>query len=310
VPVLTMMLAEAASRVSEGPLAEFRMSEKDRYELKIAGLLHDCGKITTPVHVVDKATKLQTLFDRLDLLETRFELLLRDAEIARLKGELDESGYRKEVGLIEADRALVRKSNSGGEFMDDAQVAAIQALATRQIRRADGSVQPFLSPDEVENLCIRRGTLTAAEREIINHHIVMTIRMLEALPWPAHLTQVPEYAGGPHERMDGKGYPRGLTREQMSVQARAMGIADVFEALTAKDRPYKKGMGLMQSLTILGRMKLDNHVDPDLFEVFLRERVYKEYAERYLDAHQLDSVDWSKVPGVSPELAAELSRDG
>jgi HD-GYP domain-containing protein (c-di-GMP phosphodiesterase class II) len=194
--------------------------------------------------------------------------------------------------------------------MDDAQVAAIQALATRQIRRADGSVQPFLSPDEVENLCIRRGTLTAAEREIINHHIVMTIRMLEALPWPSHLTQVPEYAGGHHERMDGKGYPRGLTREQMSVQARAMGIADVFEALTAKDRPYKKGMGLMQSLTILGRMKLDNHVDPDLFEVFLRERVYKEYAERYLDPHQLDEVDWSKVPGVSPELAAELSRDG
>lgn len=308
VPVLTMMLAEAASRTRSGPLADFSMSEKDRYELKIAGLLHDCGKITTPVHVVDKATKLQTLFDRIELLETRFELLLREAEIARLKGELDENDYRKEVGLIEADRALVRKSNTGGEFMDDAQVAAIQALAKREIRRADGSVQPFLSQDEVENLTIRRGTLTAAEREIINHHIVMTIRMLEALPWPSHLTQVPEYAGGHHERMDGKGYPRGLTREQMSVQARVMGIADIFEALTAKDRPYKKGMGLMQSLSILGRMKLDNHVDPDLFEVFLRERVYKEYAERYLDAHQIDEVDWSKVPGVSPELAAELSR--
>jgi hypothetical protein len=259
------------------------------------------------VHVVDKATKLQTLFDRLELLETRFELLLREAEIARLKGELDEAAYRKEVGLIQADRALVRKSNTGGEFMDDAQVAAIHALAKRELRLSDGSVQPFLSPDEVENLCIRRGTLTAAEREIINHHIVMTIRMLEALPWPAHLTQVPEYAGGHHERMDGKGYPRGLTREQMSVQARVMGIADIFEALTAKDRPYKKGMTLTQSLGILGRMKLDNHVDPDLFEVFLRERVYKEYAERFLDAHQIDEVDWSKIPGVSPELAAQLA---
>jgi HD-GYP domain-containing protein (c-di-GMP phosphodiesterase class II) len=193
--------------------------------------------------------------------------------------------------------------------MDDASVAAIHELARREIHRADGSVQPFLSEDEVENLTIRRGTLTAAEREIINHHIVMTIRMLEALPWPSHLTQVPEYAGGHHERMDGKGYPRGLTREQMSVQARAMGIADVFEALTAKDRPYKKGMGLMQSLTILGRMKVDHHVDPDLFDVFLRERVFREYAERYLDAHQIDDIDWTKVPGVSPELAAELSRD-
>jgi HD-GYP domain-containing protein (c-di-GMP phosphodiesterase class II) len=307
VPVLTMMLAEAASRTKEGPLADFAMSEKDRYELKIAGLLHDCGKITTPVHVVDKATKLQTLFDRIELLEARFELLLRDAELAKLRGELDENAYRKEVGLIEADRGLVRKSNTGGEFMDDAQVAAIHALAQRQLRLSDGTVKPFLSPDEVENLTIRRGTLTQAEREIINHHIVMTIRMLEALPWPSHLTQVAEYAGGHHERMDGKGYPRGLTREQMSVQARVMGIADIFEALTAKDRPYKKGMGLSQSLTILGRMKLDNHVDPDLFEVFLRERVYKEYAERYLDPHQIDEVDWSKVPGVSPELAVQLA---
>ena len=310
VPVLTMMLAEAASRTEEGPLADFSMSEKDRYELKIAGLLHDCGKITTPVHVVDKATKLQTLFDRIELLEARFELLLRDAEMAKLKGELDAASHAAAVASIEADRALVRKSNTGGEFMDDAAVAAIQALARRELRLSDGSVKPFLSADEVENLTIRRGTLTAAEREIINHHIVMTIRMLEALPWPSHLTQVPEYAGGHHERMDGKGYPRGLTREQMSVQARAMGIADVFEALTAKDRPYKKGMSLTQSLTILGRMKLENHVDPDLFDVFLRERVFRKYAERYLDPHQIDEVDWSKVPGVSPELAAELSRDG
>jgi len=310
VPVLTMMLADAAARVSEGPLAGFSMSEKDRYELKIAGLLHDCGKITTPVHVVDKATKLQTLFDRIELLEARFELLLRDAEIAKLRGEIDATAFDAQVAAIEADRALVRRSNTGGEFMDDAQVAALEALAKRELRRADGSVQPFLSEDEVENLTIRRGTLTQAEREIINHHIVMTIRMLEALPWPSHLTQVPEYAGGHHERMDGKGYPRGLTREQMSVQARAMGIADVFEALTAKDRPYKKGMTLTQSLTILGRMKLENHVDPDLFDVFLRERVYREYAERFLDAQQIDEVDWTKIPGVSPELAAELSRAG
>jgi HD-GYP domain-containing protein (c-di-GMP phosphodiesterase class II) len=310
VPVLTMMLAEAAARVTEGPLADFSMSEKDRYELKIAGLLHDCGKITTPVHVVDKATKLHTLFDRIELLDARFELLLRDAEIARLRGELDEAAHAQLVAGIEADRALVHRSNTGGEFMDDAQVAAIHALSKRELRAADGSVKPFLSEDEVENLTIRRGTLTAAEREIINHHIVMTIRMLEALPWPAHLTQVPEYAGGHHERMDGKGYPKGLTREQMSIPARVMGIADIFEALTAKDRPYKKGMSLTQSLKILGRMCLDNHIDPDLFEVFLRERVYREYAERFLDAHQIDEIDWSQIPGVSPELAAELAGRG
>lgn len=308
VPVLTMMLAEAASRVREGPLADFNMTEADRYELKIAGLLHDCGKITTPVHVVDKATKLQTLFDRIELIDTRFEVLLRDAEIARLKGEISEAEHAERVRQITVDRELVHRSNTGGEFMDDAQIEAITRVAGQELHMQGGQIRPFLSNDELENLSIRRGTLTKAERDIINHHIVMTIRMLEALPWPQHLTKVPEYAGGHHERMDGKGYPKGLTREQMSIPARVMGIADIFEALTARDRPYKPGMSLSESLRILGRMKLDNHVDPDLFEVFLRERVYRDYAQRFLDAKQIDVVDWTSIPGVSPELATWLSK--
>jgi len=307
VPVLTNLLAEATARTTVGPMASFSMSEADRYELKIAGLLHDCGKITTPVHVVDKATKLQTLFDRIALVDTRFEVLIRDAEIARLKGELDDAAHAALVAGLQADRDFVRHCNTGGEFMADDKLEAIRRIAARRWRGLDGSEQPFLSDEEVENLCIRRGTLNAAEREIINHHIVMTIRLLEALPWPAHLTQVPEYAGGHHERMDGKGYPRGLTREQMSVPARVMGIADIFEALTASDRPYKLGKTLSESLTILGRMKLEHHVDPDLFDVFLRERVYLEYARRFLPAGQIDAIDWSRIPGVSAELAAELA---
>lgn len=309
VPTLTMMLAEAAANVSEGPLADFTMDEADRYELKIAGLLHDCGKITTPVHVVDKATKLETLFDRIHLVDTRFEVLKRDAEIAHLRGELSEADYRARLAQLEADRGLIRHSNTGGEFMDDAHIAEVRRIAAYRWRGPDGAEQDFLSANEVENLCIRRGTLNNAEREVINHHIVMTIRMLEALPWPSHLTRVPEFAGGHHERMDGKGYPRGLTREQMSVQARVMGIADVFEALTASDRPYKPGKTLSESLTILGRMKLDHHVDPDLFDVFLRERVFQTYAERFLPPSQIDAIDWTRIPGVGPELAAELMRD-
>jgi HD-GYP domain-containing protein (c-di-GMP phosphodiesterase class II) len=306
VPVLTMLLAEAAARATEGPLADFRMSEADRYELKIAGLLHDCGKITTPVHVVDKATKLQTLFDRVELIDTRFEVLLRDAEIARLKGELGDEAYGQRVQQLLADRELVRRSNTGGEFMDDGQIQAVTRLASETWQTQEGDFRPFLSADELENLTIRRGTLTRAEREIINHHIVMTIRMLEALPWPPHLTQVPEYAGGHHERMDGKGYPRGLTREQMSVPARVMGIADIFEALTARDRPYKPGKTLTESLRILGQMKLEGHVDPDLFDIFVRERVYLDYAHRFLPPEQIDRVDWTRIPGVGPELAAWL----
>jgi len=308
VPVLTMMLAEAAARVREGPLADFDMTEADRYELKIAGLLHDCGKITTPVHVVDKATKLQTLFDRIELIDTRFELLLRDAEIARLKGEITEAEHAERLRQIAADRELVHRSNTGGEFMDDANIEAITRMAALELRTHEGGTRPLLSADELENLTIRRGTLTKTERDIINHHIVMTIRMLEALPWPKHLTQVPEYAGGHHERMDGKGYPKGLSRDQMSIPARVMGIADIFEALTARDRPYKPGMTLSESLRILGRMKLDNHVDPDLFDIFLRERVYRDYAQRFLDPHQIDNVDWATIPGVSPDLAAWLTQ--
>ena len=307
VPALTMMLADAAAQSALGPMAGFRMSDADRYELKIAGLLHDCGKITTPVHVVDKATKLETLFDRIQVVDTRFEVLLRDAEIALLRGELSETDYATRMAQLRADRETVRVSNKGGEFMSDAAVAEIERIAMHQWRGVDGQPQPLLNSEETMNLSIRRGTLNDAEREIINYHIVSTIRMLEALPWPPHLKKVPEYAGGHHERMDGKGYPRGLTREQMSVPARVMGIADVFEALTASDRPYKSAKSLSESIQILGRMKVGNHIDPDLFDVFLRERVYLTYAQQFLDPKQIDRIDWQQVPGVDAELAEFLS---
>ena len=307
VPELTMMLAEAAASIEEGPLADFTMSEADRYELKIAGLLHDCGKITTPVHVVDKATKLETLFDRIHLVDSRIEILLRDAQIAHLKGEIDAAGLAARTRQLHADREFLRRANIGGEFMSDADVAAVQRIASYAWTDLDGSARTLLSDEEAMNLSIRRGTLNAAEREVINNHIVMTIRMLEALPWPPHLRNVPEYAGGHHERMDGKGYPRGLRREQMSVQARVMGIADVFEALTAPDRPYKNAKTLSESIHILGNMKVGNHIDPDLFDVFLRERVYLKYARRFLDPKQIDTIDWHRVPGVSADLADYLA---
>jgi HD-GYP domain-containing protein (c-di-GMP phosphodiesterase class II) len=163
-----------------------------------------------------------------------------------------------------------------------------------------GGTADFLTQDEIRNLTIARGTLTSEERQTINHHIVATIKMLEALPWPKHLRNVPEYAGGHHERMDGKGYPRGLKREQMSVQARVMGIADIFEALTAKDRPYKRGKTLSESLRILGNFRLNGHIDPDLFDIFVRKKIYLRYAERFLDPDQIDEVDETKIPGFAP----------
>ncbi len=302
VPALTMMLAEAVSETAEGPLRDCQMTEKDRYELKIAGLLHDCGKVTTPVHVVDKATKLEGIYDRIHLIDTRFEILKRDAEIAMLKEGTPEARarYRERLRRLDEDRMFLRAANIGGERMRDEDVERIRRIAEYTWTDLSGHEAKFLSHDELKNLTIRAGTLTAEERQIINHHIVATIKMLEALPWPRHLKNVPEYAGGHHERMDGKGYPRGLTREQMSWQARVMGIADIFEALTAKDRPYKKGKTLSESLEILGRMSLNGHIDPDLFDVFVRRKIYLRYAEMFLDKEQIDDVDEARIPGFVP----------
>jgi HD-GYP domain-containing protein (c-di-GMP phosphodiesterase class II) len=300
VPQLTMMLAEAVNETREGPLSDFHMTEKDRYELKIAGLLHDCGKVTTPVHVVDKATKLETIYDRIHLIDTRFEVLKRDLELQSLRNRITEKQLRERVRELDDDRRFLHACNIGGERMSDDDVARVRRIAAYRWRDVAGHEANFLSDDEVKNLTIRAGTLTEDERKVINHHIVATIKMLEALPWPKHLTNVPEYAGGHHERMDGKGYPRGLTREQMSVQARCMGIADIFEALTARDRPYKKGKTLSESLEILGRMKLNHHIDPDLFDIFVRRKVYRRYAEMFLEEEQIDEVDESRIPGYRP----------
>ena len=308
VPELTMMLAEAAHASGSGPLAGFSMNDADRRELWLAGLLHDCGKITTPVHVVDKATKLQTIFDRIQLVDTRYEVLLRDAEIRALRTRLEadadpaaiEDRLRSEQERLRADREFLRRANIGGEGMAPEDQERVRRIARTRWTGPDGQEQDLLSAEEVLNLTVRFGTLTEEERKIINNHIVVTIRMLESLPWPKHLKNVPEYAGGHHERMDGKGYPRGLTREQMSVQARIMAIADIFEALTARDRPYKKGKTLSESLHILGKFALNGHIDPDLFDVFVRRKVYLEFAREHLDPSQIDQVDEAAIPGYQP----------
>ncbi len=311
VPVLTMLLADAAAATNKGPFAGFSMHEDERYELEMAAWLHDCGKITTPEHVVDKATKLQALFDRIELVKTRFEVLRKEAEVQWLRQCLEaaqagqpvdpawEQSYRATLQALDEEIAFLEQANTGGEFMTDADQERVRTIAKRRWQAADGRTRPALGEEEVYNLTISKGTLTPEERELINNHIVATINILEALPFPKTLRRVPEFAGGHHERMDGKGYPKGLTGEQMSLQARIMAIADVFEALTARDRPYKPGKKLSEALRILQAMADEGHIDPDLLELFMRERVWEPYARQYLEKEQFDLPAGEKPMSVS-----------
>ena len=313
VPELTMMIAEACHNATQGPLKDFIMTDKDRYELTIAGWLHDCGKVTTPEYVVDKATKLETIYDRINTVDTRFEVLKRDALIDCLQQKLErvkndpasdfaelDKALDQRLAQLNDDREFIRQCNIGGEFMDEDQQQQVRDIGDYRWNNPDGANAKFFDDNELENLTIAKGTLTHDEREVINNHMAVTIKMLRQLPFPRHLANVPEYAGGHHERMDGRGYPNGLTREQMSLQARMMGIADIFEALSASDRPYKVGKPLTECLRILGDMKKDQHVDPDIFDVFVRDKVYLRYAEAFLPGSQIDQVDHAEVPGFEP----------
>lgn len=353
VPELTQMLAEAACEVREGPYRDFTLDAQEWEAVQIASWLHDCGKVTTPEYVVDKATKLEALHDRLHEVRMRFEVLKRDAEIAYWKSvaegadrEAGMAGLRQAWEQLDEEFAFVAACNEGGEYMDPERVERLRTIAARtwqrtlddriglsqdeKARKARQPAQPLpvtealladkpehrlphadadLLPDdnpwgfklqvpeykfdrgELHNLSVGRGTLTEEDRYAINHHIVQTIVMLSQLPFPKHLRQVPELAGAHHETMDGRGYPRRLRREEMSPVARMMAIADIFEALTAADRPYKKAKKLSEALAIMAAMTRDQHIDAELFELFLRSGVYRRYAERFLQPEQIDLVE-------------------
>lgn len=308
VPELTLMLAESVNNAKDGPFRDISFTPEQMYELKIAAWLHDCGKVTTPEYVVDKATKLETIYDRIETVKTRFEVIRRDEEIKMLKKKLrvqaDDSlspkkketaikelgkSYRKKLKQLGEEEQFIVDTNVGGEFMSNDKKKKVRDIAKYSWKQS-GEKLPFLSDNEVYNLCIAKGTLTHEERKVINSHITQTIFMLNKLPYPKHLLNVPEYAGGHHEKLDGTGYPAGLTRDEMSVQARIMAIADIFEALTASDRPYKKGKTLSEAMRILGFMVNDAHVDPDLVEIFVKDCIYMKYADKFLDPNQIDSV--------------------
>ena len=303
VPVITMMLADEVAKTKTGKYKDFAMTEDDRYELYIAAWLHDCGKVATPPHVVDKGTKLETIFDRIELVKTRMEILKRDAEIDFLKRQLNGSlpdydeEYRNSINQIDENIKFIESCNIGGEFMKPELQERIKSISEQKLLLNNERVN-ILTENEVRNLNITKGTLLPEERDIINDHISITIDMLEQLPYPKNLKNIPEFAGGHHEKMDGTGYPKGLKADQMSPQAKIMAIADIYEALTAADRPYKDGKKLSQAMRIMGFMKNDYHIDEDLFEIFVNSGVYKHYADEHVAAGQIDDVDEKAILGV------------
>jgi len=357
VPELTKMLAKAACESNDPPFADFDLTEDQWYELHIGAWLHDCGKVTTPEYVVDKSTKLETIYDRIHEIRTRFEVVKRDAVIDYLKALIENKedaaklrdDLEARLAKLDDDFAFIAESNMGGEFMAPERIDRLKEIAAIQWSRTlddrigvsfeeqkrKARVAPPELPTvenlladredhiiyretaeesagensfgfkldvpenkfnlgEVYNLSIGRGTLTEEERYKINDHIVQTIVMLEQLPFPKHLKRVPEYAGGHHEKMDGTGYPRKLNKNDMSLPARIMAIADIFEALTASDRPYKPAKKLSDAVKIMSFMKKDAHIDGELFELFLKSDLHNQYADRFLDPAQMDEVDISQ----------------
>ncbi len=301
---LTMMLANKVNETENGPFEDVFFTNEELEELRIAAWLHDVGKITTPEYIIDKSSKLETIFDRIELVKTRFALIrelkekealrqkvdclqnknARDAEIAEIDIRL-----RAELALLNEDLDFVLHCNRPSEFLDEAKLERLRQIAYKTYV-LNGQKYRYLTDNELENLSIRKGTLTRDERKIIENHALVGIKILNQLPFPRKLAKVPEYAGGHHEKLDGSGYPFGLTAEQLSLQARIMAIADIFEALTARDRPYKRPMKLSTALDILKKMSEQSHIDPDLYRLFIDSGIYLEYAARELNKEQIDVV--------------------
>ena len=302
---LTMMIAKLINETQQPPFQDFSLHENEMEELRLAAWMHDIGKITTPEYIVDKATKLQTVIDRIELVETRFSLIAETIknDYWRRKWRLMERGEHRsedldaleaqlngEIAALNQDFAFVKSINLSQEYVDDQKIERLHEIGRKTYCLADEN-KPYLTEDEVDNLGIRKGTLNSKEREIIENHARVTLKILNQLPFPKNLSMVPEYAAGHHEKLDGSGYPRHLTKEKLPLQSRIMAIADIFEALTAKDRPYKKPMKLSQALKILSFMKKDRHIDAEIYDLVRGSDLFIKYAKANMNPDQIDDIE-------------------
>jgi len=291
VAILNSMLAQAVHDTAEGPLAEIRFSEPEMEAIRIAGWLHDIGKITTPVCIMDKATKLETLMDRLELVELRFrlirELLRRQtgAPTEPAGGPAEHTGLAARLAELDGALAAVRSANVPAENADPALLARVQEIS-RRTYLDDGVERPYLTPDETENLSIRRGTLTEDQRRIMQTHVEWTNRLLSHIPFKGHLADVPVFAGQHHERLNGRGYPDGAGRDRIPIQSRILAIADFYEALSAKDRPYRRPMSKEEIIAIMRESAAREEIDGDVLEVMIRSDLIDAFEALFEDLRQ------------------------
>jgi len=295
---LTMLIAEHMNRDND-LFTHIGFNKDQMNELRIAAWLHDVGKVAVPEYVMDKSTKLTTVCDRLELLKTRFEVLRRDVEIDYLKhkratqenaSEHGRAEYEEKLRRLDDDLAFLAAINDGSEFMSDSDIERLGRIS-EITWNMNGTRKSILTDDETANLSIRKGTLTNEERSVINNHAAVTVKMLSQMPFPKKLKNVPQFAGSHHEFLNGTGYPCGLKGDEIPIQARILALADVFEALTASDRPYRNGNTLSEALQILERMVSDNQLDGDIFDLFVKEKIYHKYAIRELSESQIDEVN-------------------
>jgi len=297
---ITMAIADKINKDDKGPFSEVKFSEDQMKELRFAAWLHDLGKIATPEYIIDKTTKLETIFDRMELIRTRGEIILRDHNrtILRKTSETDEDIKHSQKseedfdGRLREDMKFLADVNTGSKPLGREDIARLQAIGARKWIR-EGRPEAFLTENELQNLSVQRGTLTDQERDIINNHATVTHKLLSQLPFPKKLRDVPSFAGSHHEKLNGSGYPRGLKEDEIPLQARILVLADIFEALTAKDRPYKRGNTLSEAVSILNGMVKARHIDADLFKLFMDEKIYLDYARREMNPQQIDKTDLS-----------------
>lgn len=289
---LTMAIADKINKTQEGPFAAVKFSDDQMRELRMAAWLHDVGKITTPEYILDKKTKLQTVHDRIHEVKTRIKLIKKDYLAASKSDHQDLPVHKTtrsvhaEIKALDKEYQFLQEVNKGEEFLSDENIARIKKIAQREVC-VDGELKPLLSEEEVYNLCVRRGTINEEERKLINHHVLVTHKILSGLPFPKKLRHVADYAVAHHENIDGSGYPFGLKGDEIPLQSKIIALADVFEALTA-DRPHRKGKILSEALEIMEFMVKDKHIDKDLYKFFIREKIYAAYAKKELTPQQID----------------------